>query len=86
MSGHPALTTVRKGGPFYLIHGGGYAAGSSRNYPLMMVKASAKKGDGCCFHQSPAEYTWLLDLSAYGEKYKHSANASILISKQPLNG
>lgn len=63
----------------FWIHGGGYAAGSSHKLPSYDGENLAKKGDVVVVSiNHRLNVLGFLDLSAYGEKYKHSANNSIL--------
>ncbi|MEM7382052.1 MAG: carboxylesterase family protein [Bacteroidota bacterium] len=63
----------------FWIHGGGFTAGSSQELPSYDGKNLSKKGDVVVVSiNHRLNVLGFLDLSAYGEKYKHSANNSIL--------
>jgi para-nitrobenzyl esterase len=69
----------------FWIHGGGFTAGSSQELPSYDGESVAKKGDVVVVSiNHRLNILGFLDLSAYGEKYKHSANASILDIKAAL--
>lgn len=61
------------------IHGGGYDYGSSHELPFYDGKNLSKKGDIVYVSVNHRlNILGFLDMSQYGEKYKHSANASLL--------
>ncbi len=61
------------------IHGGGYAYGSSHELPFYDGENLSKKGDLVVVSVNHRlNILGFLDLSAYGEKYAHSANVSLL--------
>jgi para-nitrobenzyl esterase len=69
----------------FWIHGGGFTAGSSQELPSYDGENLAKNGDVVVVSiNHRLNILGFLDLSAYGEKYKHSANASILDIKAAL--
>ncbi len=67
------------------LHGGGFAAGSSQELPSYDGENLSKKGDVVVVSiNHRLNVLGFLDLSAYGEKYKNSANVSILDMKAAL--
>jgi para-nitrobenzyl esterase len=69
----------------FWIHGGGFTAGSSQELPSYDGENLAKRGDVVVVSiNHRLNVLGFLDLSAYGEKYKHSANNSILDIKMAL--
>lgn len=69
----------------FWIHGGGFTAGSSQELPSYDGENLSKKGDVVVVSiNHRLNILGFLDLSAYGDKYKHSANASILDIKAAL--
>jgi para-nitrobenzyl esterase len=63
----------------FWIHGGGFTAGSSQELPSYDGENLAKTGDVVIVSiNHRLNILGFLDLSAYGEKYKYSANQSIL--------
>jgi len=63
----------------FWIHGGGFTAGSSQELPSYDGENIAKRGDVVFVSiNHRLNILGYLDLSAYGDKYKHSANNSIL--------
>lgn len=69
----------------FWIHGGGFTAGSSQELPSYDGENLAKKGDVVVVSiNHRLNILGYLDLSAYGDKYKHSANISILDIKAAL--
>lgn len=63
----------------FWIHGGGFTAGSSQELPSYDGKNLSKKGDVVVVSiNHRLNVLGFLDLSAYGDKYRHSANNSIL--------
>jgi para-nitrobenzyl esterase len=78
-SGRRASAMVKKRPVMFWIHGGGFTAGSSEELPSYDGESLAKTGDVVVVSiNHRLNILGFLDLSAYGEKYKHSANASIL--------
>lgn len=74
----PGLDDAKRPVLFW-IHGGGFTAGSSQELPSYDGKNLSKKGDVVVVSiNHRLNVLGFLDLSAYGEKYKHSANNSIL--------
>ncbi len=81
----PGINDGKKRPVLFWIHGGGYAAGSSQELPSYDGESLAKKGDVVVVSiNHRLNILGFLDLSAYGEKYQHSANASILDIKAAL--
>lgn len=75
----PNIKDERKRPVMFWIHGGGFAAGSSQELPSYHGENLAKKGDVVVVSiNHRLNILGFLDLSAYGEKYKTSANNSIL--------
>jgi para-nitrobenzyl esterase len=75
----PGVNDGKKRPVMFWIHGGGYTAGSSQELPSYDGENLAKKGDVVVVSiNHRLNITGFLDLSAYGEKYKYSANNSIL--------
>jgi para-nitrobenzyl esterase len=69
----------------FWIHGGGFTAGSSQELPSYDGENLAKKGDVVVVSiNHRLNVLGFLDLSAYGEKYKYSANSSVLDMKAAL--
>jgi para-nitrobenzyl esterase len=63
----------------FWIHGGGFTAGSSQELPSYDGENLSKKGDVVVVSiNHRLNILGFLDLSAYGDKYKHSANVSML--------
>ncbi|HPN67977.1 MAG TPA: carboxylesterase family protein [Saprospiraceae bacterium] len=63
----------------FWIHGGGFTAGSSQELPSYHGENLAKGGDVVVVSiNHRLNILGFLDLSAYGEKYKYSANNSVL--------
>ncbi|MBA4144865.1 MAG: carboxylesterase [Cytophaga sp.] len=61
------------------LHGGGYTAGSSQELPSYDGESISKKGDVVLVSiNHRLNILGFLDLSEYGEKYKASANVSVL--------
>ncbi len=72
-------TDQKKRPVLFWIHGGGYTAGSSQELPSYDGENLSKKGDVVVVSiNHRLNVLGFLDLSAYGEKYKTSANNSIL--------
>ena len=81
----PGINDGKKRPVLFWIHGGGFAAGSSQELPSYDGENLAKKGDVVVVSiNHRLNILGFLDLSAYGEKYKHSANASIVDIKAAL--
>lgn len=75
----PGISDGKKRPVLFWIHGGGFTAGSSQELPAYDGENLSKKGDVVVVSiNHRLNVLGFLDLSAYGEKYKHSANASIL--------
>jgi para-nitrobenzyl esterase len=75
----PGINDGKKRPVLFWIHGGGFTAGSSQELPSYDGENLAKKGDVVVVSiNHRLNILGYLDLSAYGDKYKHSANASIL--------
>ncbi len=69
----------------FWIHGGGFTAGSSQELPSYDGENLAKKGDVVVVSiNHRLNILGYLDLSAYGDKYKYSANLSVLDMKVAL--
>lgn len=74
----PAITPAKKRPVLFWIHGGGFTAGSSQELPSYDGENLSKKGDVVIVSiNHRLNILGFLDLSAYGEKYKTSANNSI---------
>lgn len=75
----PGINDGKKRPVMFWIHGGGFTAGSSQELPSYDGENIAKRGDVVFVSiNHRLNILGYLDLSAYGEKYKHSANNSIL--------
>ncbi|MBK5271915.1 MAG: carboxylesterase/lipase family protein [Bacteroidia bacterium] len=75
----PAINDGKKRPVMFWLHGGGYTVGSSQELPSYDGENIAKKGDVVLVTiNHRLNILGFLDLSAYGEKYKYSANLSIL--------
>ena len=75
----PGISDGRQRPVLFCIHGGGYTAGSSLELPSYDGESLARKGDVVIVSiNHRLNILSFLDLSAYGEKYQLSANASIL--------
>ncbi len=75
----PNVKDGKKRPVLFWIHGGGFTAGSSQELPSYDGENLAKKGDVVVVSiNHRLNILGFLDLSAYGEKYKYSANASML--------
>lgn len=75
----PGINDGKKRPVLFWIHGGGFAAGSSQELPSYDGENLAKKGDVVVVSiNHRLNILGFLDLSAYGDKYKHSANSSML--------
>lgn len=75
----PGINDGKKRPVMFWIHGGGFVAGSSQELPSYDGENLAKKGDVVVVSiNHRLNILGFLDLSAYGEKYKYSANLSII--------
>lgn len=75
----PSISDQKKRPVMFWIHGGGFTAGSSQELPSYDGKNLSEKGDVVVVSiNHRLNILGFLDLSAYGEKYKHSANQSLL--------
>jgi para-nitrobenzyl esterase len=75
----PGINDGKKRAVMFWIHGGGFTVGSSQELPSYDGENLAKKGDVVVVTiNHRLNVLGFLDLSAYGEKYKYSANLSIL--------
>jgi para-nitrobenzyl esterase len=75
----PGINDGKKRPVMFWIHGGGFTAGSSQELPSYDGESLAKKGDVVVVSiNHRLNILGFLDLSAYGEKYKSSANNSML--------
>lgn len=81
----PGINDGKKRPVLFWIHGGGFTAGSSQELPSYDGENLAKKGDVVVVSiNHRLNILGYLDLSAYGEKYKQSANSSVLDMKAAL--
>jgi len=81
----PGINDGKKRPVMFWIHGGGFTAGSSQELPSYDGENLAKKGDVVVVSiNHRLNILGYLDLSAYGEKYKTSANNSVLDMKAAL--
>ncbi len=81
----PNINDGKKRPVLFWIHGGGFTAGSSQELPSYDGENLAKRGDVVVVSiNHRLNVLGYLDLSAYNEKYKHSANLSILDIKAAL--
>lgn len=81
----PGIGTEKKRPVMFWIHGGGFTAGSSQELPSYDGANLSQKGDVVVVSiNHRLNILGYLDLSAYGDKYKHSANLSILDLKAAL--
>lgn len=75
----PGINDGKKRPVMFWIHGGGFVAGSSQELPSYHGENLAKSGDVVVVSiNHRLNVLGFLDLSAYGEEYKYSANHSIL--------
>ena len=75
----PSIDDGKKRAVLFWIHGGGFSAGSSQELPSTDGENLSKKADVVVVSiNHRLNVLGFLDLSAYGEKYKHSANNSII--------
>lgn len=81
----PGINDGKKRPVLFWIHGGGYVAGSSQELPSYYGENLSKKGDVVVVSVNHRlNVLGFLDLSAYGEEYKYSANHSILDLRMAL--
>ncbi|MFN8354102.1 MAG: carboxylesterase family protein [Spirosomataceae bacterium] len=81
----PGINDGKKRPVLFWIHGGGFTAGSSQELPSYDGENLAKKGDIVVVSiNHRLNILGYLDLSAYGAKYKQSANLSVLDMKAAL--
>lgn len=75
----PGISSGKKRPVMFWIHGGGFTAGSSQELPSYEGENLSKKGDVVVVSiNHRLNILGFLDMSAYGDKYKTSANNSIL--------
>ncbi|MDF0717904.1 carboxylesterase family protein [Muricauda sp. 334s03] len=75
----PGIDDGRKRPVLFWIHGGGFTAGSSQELPSYHGENLSAKGDVVVVSiNHRLNILGFLDLSAYGDKYKHTANNSML--------
>jgi para-nitrobenzyl esterase len=75
----PGINDGKKRPVMMWIHGGGYSFGSSQELPAYDGEALSKTGDVVMVSVNHRlNVLGFADLSSFGEKYKYSANASIL--------
>lgn len=75
----PGINDGKKRPVMVWIHGGGYSFGSSQELPCYDGENISKKGDIVLVSVNHRlNVLGFLDLSAFGEKYKFSANASMI--------
>ncbi|MCC6725950.1 MAG: carboxylesterase/lipase family protein [Saprospiraceae bacterium] len=75
----PGINDGKKRPVLFWIHGGGYVAGSSQELPSYDGENLAKKGDVVVVSiNHRLNILGFLDLSAYGDQFKNSANLSVL--------
>ncbi len=75
----PSIADGKKRPVLFWIHGGGFTTGSSHELPSNDGANLSKKGDVVVVSiNHRLNVLGFMDLSAYGEKYAHSANNSIL--------
>lgn len=81
----PGIKDGKKRPVMFWIHGGGFTSGSSQELPSYDGENLAKKGDVVVVSiNHRLNILGYLDLSAYGDKYKYSANNSVLDMKAAL--
>ena len=81
----PGIKDGKKRPVMFWIHGGGFTAGSAEELKSYDGENLAKKGDVVVVSiNHRLNILGYLDLSAYGEKYKYSANNSVLDMKVAL--
>ncbi|WP_209404712.1 carboxylesterase/lipase family protein [Pseudozobellia sp. WGM2] len=82
----PEIDDNKKRPVLFWIHGGGFTAGSSQELPSYDGENLSKRGDVVVVSiNHRLNVLGFLDLSAYGDKFKHSANNSILDMVAALN-
>ncbi|MER3318377.1 MAG: carboxylesterase/lipase family protein [Allomuricauda sp.] len=75
----PSIDDGKKRPVLFWIHGGGFTAGSSQELPSYHGENLSKKGDVVVVSiNHRLNILGFLDLSAYGDKYKETANNSML--------
>ncbi len=75
----PSISEGEKRPVLFWIHGGGFTSGSSQELPSTDGENLSKQGNVVVVSiNHRLNVLGFLDLSAYGEKYKHSANTSML--------
>ncbi len=75
----PGINDGKKRPVLFWIHGGGFTAGSSQELPSYDGEQLAKRGDVVVVSiNHRLNILGFLDLSAFDEKFKHSANLSII--------
>jgi para-nitrobenzyl esterase len=81
----PGISDGKRRPVMFWIHGGGFTAGSSQELPSYDGESLAKSGDVVVVSiNHRLNILGFLDLSAYGPKYAHSANLSILDIRSAL--
>ena len=81
----PSINEGKKRPVMFWIHGGGFTAGSSQELPSYDGENLSKKGDVVVVSiNHRLNILGFLDMSAYGDKYKGSANLSVLDMKAAL--
>jgi para-nitrobenzyl esterase len=81
----PGIQDGKKRPVLFWIHGGGFTSGSSQELPSTDGENLAKKGDVVVVSiNHRLNITGYLDMSAYGDKYRSSANNSVLDMKAAL--
>ncbi len=81
-----AINTNIKKPVMVYIHGGGFSSGSCREFPSLDGENLSKNGDVVVVSfNHRLNVLGFLDLSAYGEKYMHSANAGAMDMVLALN-
>tara|TARA_B100001093_G_scaffold333426_1_gene318400 strand:+ start:26728 stop:28344 length:1617 start_codon:yes stop_codon:yes gene_type:complete len=74
----PGIEDSKKRAVLFWIHGGGFTSGSSQELPSYDGRNLAEKGDVVVVSiNHRLNVLGFLNLSEYGEKYKHSANNSM---------
>ena len=75
----PSIDDNKKRPVLFWIHGGGFTAGSSQELPSYHGENLSSKGDVVVVSiNHRLNILGFLDLSAYGDKYKHTPNNSML--------
>ena len=75
----PSIDDNKKRPVLFWIHGGGFTAGSSQELPSYHGENLSNKGDVVVVSiNHRLNILGFLDLSAYGDKYKHTPNNSML--------